>query len=213
MKQFNLHQFRDRFNQARDFVRLLTLFSPTCLLCQYGQGVIRELYENIDAKMLKGFSIWLPIMDGDNSVSAEEQSAKFPVDRVEHIWDPEETFGNLFAKTLSLKGIAWDMYLLYASGVTWNSDVPPMPTFWMHQLPTKTSARGKLLLAPGRLAHEVSILHGQGDAETAWDLAFMLHAKGLGAVKTEKAQSTLEETLVAVDPEKPSMHGAGDADR
>ena len=81
MKQFNLHQFRDRFNQARDFVKLLTVFSPTCLLCQYGQGVIRELYENIDARMLKGFSIWLPIMDGDNSVSAEEQSAKFPVDR------------------------------------------------------------------------------------------------------------------------------------
>ena len=100
------------------------------------------------------------------------------------------------------------MYLVYASGVTWNSDVPPVPTFWMHQLPTKTGTDGKLLLAPGRLAHEVSILLGQGDAETAWDLAFMLHAKGLGAVKTEKSQSTLEETLVAVDPEKSSMRGA-----
>ncbi len=111
MNQLNSHQFRDRFNQESDCVRLLTIFSPTCLLCQYGQGVIRELYENIDAKMLKGFSIWLPVMDGDNLVSAdEEQSAKFAVDRVEHIWDPEETFGNLFAKALNLKGIAWDMY-------------------------------------------------------------------------------------------------------
>ena len=38
MKQLNSHQFRDRFNQASDCVRLLTIFSPTCLLCQYGQG-------------------------------------------------------------------------------------------------------------------------------------------------------------------------------
>ncbi len=201
MKQLNSHQFRDRFNQASDCVRLLTIFSPTCLLCQYGQGVIRELYENIDAKMLKGFSIWLPVMEGDNLVSAEEQSAKFSVDRVEHIWDPEETFGNLFAKALNLKGIAWDMYLVYASGVSWNSDVPPKPAFWMHQLPIQTGTDGKLRLAPGRLAYEVTNLLGQGDAETAWDLAFMLHAKGLGAVKSETAQSSLEETLVAVDPE------------
>ncbi len=207
MKQNNLPQFRDRFNQARDSVRLLTIFSPTCLLCQYGQGVVRELYANIDTKMLKGFSIWLPIMDGDNSVAAEEQAAKFPVDRVGHIWDDDETFGNIFAKALNLQGIAWDVYLLYAAGVTWDSDVPPEPTFWMHQLPTKTGTDGRLLLAPGRLAHEVAVLLGQGDAETAWDSAFMLHAKGLGAVKTEKALSTLEETLVAVDPGKAQQPG------
>ncbi len=78
----------------------------------------------------------------------------------------------------------------------------------MHQLPIKTGTDGKLLLAPGRLAYEVTNLLGQGDAEMAWDLAFMLHAKGLGAVKSETAQSTLEETLVAVDPE--SRHASHD---
>ena len=41
----------------------------------------------------------------------------------------------------------------------------------------------------------------------AWDLAFMLHAKGLGAVKTEKVQATLDEVLLAVDPEKPNIRG------
>ena len=208
MKQLNLHQFKDRFNQANETVRLLTIFSPTCLLCQYGQGVIRELYENFDTKMLDGFSIWLPVMNGDNSASAEVQAAKFPVDRVEHIWDPGEMFGELFAKTLNLRGIAWDLYLLYASGVTWNSGMPPEPTFWMHQLPTKTGANAKLLLAPGRLAQEVAMLLGQEDTETAWDLAFTLHAKGLGAVKAEKVLSTLDEVLVAVDPDKRSMSGA-----
>jgi hypothetical protein len=208
MRQLNSHQFRDRFNQARGCARLVTIFSPTCLLCQYGQGVIRELYENVDATMFKGFSIWLPIMDGDNPASAEVQSAKFPAGRVEHIWDPEETFGNLFAQALNLKGLAWDIYLLYASGVTWDSDLPPEPTFWMHQLPTKTGTDATRLLAPGRLAHELAVLLGQGDAGTGWDLAFTLHAKGLGAVRSEKVQSTLDDVLAAVDPDKPGGRGA-----
>ncbi len=207
MKQLHLHQFRDRFNQANETVRLLTIFSPTCLLCQYGQGVIRELYEKIDAKMLKGFSIWLPIMDGDNLVSADLQSEKFTGDRITHVWDPERLLGNQFAKALNLKGIAWDIYMLYAPGVTWNSDVPPEPAFWMHQLPSKTGTDGKLLLAPGRFAHEVMTLLGDSNAGMAWDLAFILHAKGLGAVKTEKALATLDEVLVAVDPEKSSVPG------
>ncbi len=207
MKQLNLHQFRDRFNQANESVRLLTILSPTCLLCQYGQGVIRELYEKIDAKMLKGFSIWLPIMDGDNLVAADVQSANFTDGRIEHVWDREKLLGNRFAKALNMKGIAWDVYMLYAPGVTWNSDVPPEPAFWMHQLPTKTGTDGKLLLAPGRFAHEVMTLLGDQDAGMAWELAFILHAKGLGAVKREKALATLDEVLVAVDPEKPSMGG------
>ena len=207
MNQMNWHQFRDSFNQANETVRLLTIFSPTCLLCQYGQGVIRELYENIDAKMLKGFSIWLPIMDGDNLVSADLQSEKFKDDRITHVWDPERLLGNRFAKVLNLKGIAWDIYMLYVPGVIWNSDVPPEPTFWMHQLPTKTGTDGELLLAPGRFAHEVMTLLGDRDVKIAWDLAFILHAKGLGAVKTEKTQATLDEVLVAVDPEKPRIRG------
>ena len=78
----------------------------------------------------------------------------------------------------------------------------------MHQLPTKTGTDATLLLAPGRLAHELTVLLGQGEAGKGWDLAFTLYAKGLGAVKSEKVQSTLDDVLVAVDPDKPSMRGA-----
>ena len=60
---------------------------------------------------------------------------------------------------------------------------------------------------PGRFAHEVMSLLEDRDAGTAWDLAFILHAKGLGAVRMEKAQATLDEVLVAVDPEKTSIRG------
>jgi hypothetical protein len=141
-------------------------------------------------------------MDGDNEESAQAESGDFPADRVEHNWDPERRFGELFAKTLNLKGVAWDVYLLYAPGVTWSAEVPPEPTFWMHQLPAATGADGKLLLNPGRFSFELMNLLGIGDAHRAWDLAFMLHVKGLGAVKRERAQSSLEDVLKAVDPAK-----------
>jgi hypothetical protein len=206
MKQISVDQLKDRFNQERDCVKLLTIFSPTCLLCQYGQGVIAELYEKIgadaDTPALEGFSIWQPVMDGDNLAAAKTQAEGFPHGSTEHIWDGETVFGNLFAKTLNLKGVAWDVYLLYGPGVMWNSDAPPEPTFWMHQLPPKTGANGKFLLSPARLAHELMGLLGKDDVETAWDEAFTLHAKGLGAVRTDEAQSTLDEVLIAVDPEK-----------
>ena len=149
--------------------------------------------------------VWLPIMVGDNAESARAESESFPDDRVKHIWDPESRFGELFAKVLNLKGVAWDVYLLYAPDVTWSADEPPEPTFWMHQLPAATGADGKRLLNPGRFSHEFMSLLGREDAHMAWDRAFMLHAKGLGAVKRERAQSSLSDVLEAVYPRKDAI--------
>ncbi len=156
-------------------------------------------------KSLKGFSIWIPIMDGDNAESANVASASLLDDRIEHIWDPERQFGDLFAKTLKLKGVAWDVYLLYEQGITWTADEPPAPTFWMHQLPTTTGADGKHMLNPGRFSYELLNLLGSINAHMPWDMAFKLHARGLGEVKREREQSTLEEVLKAVDPTNNGM--------
>ncbi len=186
MRQLEVDRFRGEFNRARDFVRLVTILSPTCAICQYGQGVVRGLFEEIDAKALKGFALWLPVMQGDNAKSAQLESASFSDDRIQQIWDPERCFGELFAKTLRLKGIAWDVYLLYASGVTWSAEGPPEPTFWMAQLPTETGVDEKLLLNPGEFAHELFGLLGKGAVDVAPNLAFRLHMKALAAVKRER---------------------------
>ena len=207
MDDLDVMSFRSRFNEARDAVRLLTIFSPTCLLCQYGQGLISELFEQVPESSLHGFSIWLPIMDADDAEIAEVEAARLPADRIEHVWDPERTLGELFAKTLGLKGVAWDVYMLYAPQVTWEQENPPPPTFWMHQLPPKLGADPRFLLAPGPLLFELMTLLGKTDTYTARDFAFTLHAKALGAVKKKRPQSSLEETLAAVDPE---TAGSGD---
>ncbi len=207
MNTLDVMAFRNRFNEARDSVRLVTIFSPTCLLCQYGQGLISELFEQVPETSLRGFSIWLPIMDADDAGIAEVEAARFPPERLEHVWDPERRFGELFAQTLGLKGVAWDVYMLYAPQITWDQDNPPPPSFWMHQLPPKAGADPKFLLAPGPLLFELMRLLGKSDADAARDFAFTLHAKALGAVKKKRPQSSLEETLAAVDPE---IAGSGD---
>ncbi len=201
MNNLDVSSFTNRFNEARDSVRLVTIFSPTCLLCQYGQGLISELFEQVPDTSLRGFSIWLPIMDADDAGIATLEAARFPLERIEHVWDLERRFGDLFAKTLALKGVAWDVYMLYAPQVTWDQEYPPPPTFWMHQLPPKAGADPKFLLAPGPLLFELMRLLGKTDAGTARDFAFTLHARALGAVKKKRPQSSLEETLAAVDPE------------
>lgn len=207
MNNLDVSSFTNRFNEARDSVRLVTIFSPTCLLCQYGQGLISELFEQVPETSLQGFSIWLQIMDADDAEIAEVEAARFPLERIEHIWDPERTLGELYAKTLGLKGVAWDVYMLYAPQITWDQEYPPPPTFWMHQLPPKAGADPKFLLAPGPLLFELMRLFGKSDADAARDFAFTLHAKALGAVKKKRPQSSLEETLAAVDAE---TAGSGD---
>ena len=201
MKHLDMRSFRSQFNEARDLVRLVTIFSPTCLLCQYGQGMISELFEHVGEKSLRGFAIWLPFMDADDPDAAETEASRFPAGRIEHSWDAERAFGELFAKMLGLKGMAWDVYMLYAPQVTWDHERPPPPTFWMHQLPPKTGADPRLLLGPERFLRELMTLLGETDTNTGRDLAFTLHAKALGAVKKERTQSSLEETLAAVEPE------------
>ncbi len=139
-------------------------------------------------------------MEGDSEDSARKTSGYFSDNRIAHIWDAERRFGTLFAKTLNLKEVAWDVYLLFAPGITWVSDEPPEPTFWMHQLPAAAGADGKSLLNPGKFSRELMTLLGSVDPHTARDLALMLHVKGLGAVKREKVQSSLEDVLNTFDP-------------
>ncbi len=142
------------------------------------------------------------MMQKDNLERADAEAAPFEDLPVVHVWDPRRQVGNLYSKTLGLQSTAWDFYFLYPPGVTWDEDDPPEPAFWMHQLPAATGADGKLLLNPGRFSHELIKLLGRGDAHMAWDRAFMLHAKGLGALKRGRAQSSLEDVLEAVYPTK-----------
>jgi hypothetical protein len=75
-------------------------------------------------------------------------------------WDGERASGTLMAKTLALKGSAWDVYLLYAPGVKWTGEQPPAPTFWMHQLRAEDGADQRACLNPAVFVGRVAALLG-----------------------------------------------------
>ena len=168
-------------------------------MCQYGQGIVRGIFEVFGTYNLKGFAVWLPMMPGDNVQFAGVEAETFKEYPVVHTWDPECLLGELYARTLKLRAPAWDVYLLYASGVTWEGNEPPQPTFWMHQLTGGIGADWKILLNPTTLSQELMKLLGSGVQPGPADLGFLLHGRGLMNLVRERAQYTLEEIRQAVE--------------
>ena len=91
----------------------------------------------------------------DNVDAANERETKFSDSRVKQFWDPNRIFGQLMSQTLNLgASTAWDVYLVYPPGHSWDIELPPMPKFWMHQLDEEPT----LLLDPPRFKQYVHTL-------------------------------------------------------
>lgn len=199
MEQLDVNSLRDEFNRASQSVRIVTILSPTCPVCQYGQGIVRGIFEGFGTSNLKGFVVWLPMMPGDNAQFARMEAETFKEHPVVHTWDPERRLGKLYAKTLNLTAAAWDVYLLYAPGVRWDEHEPPQPTFWMHQLPGDTGADWKILLNPTKFSQELLKLLGSGVRPSRVDLGLLLHGAGLMNLLRKRAHYTLEDIRQAVE--------------
>jgi copper chaperone CopZ len=156
---YQLERLRNEFNASSDRVRVVALLSPTCGVCQKGQRVVQSVFAKYpEDPRLRGFVVWLPMLAGDSEKAAGLQAASFVDQRVEQQWDGSSAAGRLLAKTLELKGNAWDVYLLYAAGVKWTGDAPPAPTFWMHQLRADTGADQRICLNPAVFMEHVTSL-------------------------------------------------------
>lgn len=68
----------------------------------------------------------------DDRQDALEASNEFTDARVRYFWDPEKSTGEAFGNRLQIDQTAWDVYLVFDSGVKWQE--PLLPSFWMHQL-------------------------------------------------------------------------------
>lgn len=150
-----LAALRDSFNKASADTRVVTVLSPTCGECQSGQSVVAKAFAATKTTSLKGFIVWLAMKPADSQAATSTQAAEFTEDRVVQGWDATGGIGDAFAKTLSLKGRAWDVYAVYAPGVRWTGDAPPKPTSWMHQLTEAAGADQKMCLNPTTFLREV----------------------------------------------------------
>ena len=158
---YGTNKLREEFNRTSDRLRVVALLSPTCGICQTGQRVVESVFSKYPKDTrLRGFVVWLPILPTDSEKYAGAQAAAFVDSRVTQQWDGERVSGALLAKTLGLKGTAWDIYLLYAPGVRWTGEQPPAPTFWMHQLRAESRADQSTCLNPSVFVGKVASLIG-----------------------------------------------------
>jgi hypothetical protein len=120
-----------------------------------GAQLVHEILKEQAAKPLRGAIVWIPMLATDLIIRAEERKAEFYDVHATYLWDHKHVVGRLLAKSLHLKSsIAWDMYLLYSPGRSWQRNRPPQPIFWMHQLDEDPS----LFLDSRRLKQNVQAL-------------------------------------------------------
>jgi hypothetical protein len=151
-------RLQKEFNRAAGKVRVVAILSPSCPFCRRGYAVVASLLRQFRSDRLEAFIVWLPMLPGDSATQALAQSQELRDPRVAQSWDGREVTGKLFARTLGLDGIAWDVYLLYPDGVKWQGTLPPRPAFWMHQLSAASGADQRLCLNPARLRAELGKL-------------------------------------------------------
>jgi hypothetical protein len=162
LSALSTEDLRTEFNASSKKVRIVALLSPTCPECQSGHAVVGHVLEKFPSSKLQALLMWEPMRDGDSPARAAEQAETIRDVRISQGWDDSRDVGKLFGETLDLHQTAWDVYLIYKPGITWEGKQPPHPTFWMHQL---DGADPNLLLCmnPGRLSTEVGKLLGQAN--------------------------------------------------
>ncbi len=149
---------------------------------------------------LKGIAVWLPMMGEDTSHAADLEAKSFEGLPVAHIWDPERQLGELYTKILGMKSTAWDVYVLYPPGVTWEGVDPPQPAFWMHQLRGDSGVYRGLRLNPVRLTQELLGMLGEGNESSRVDnLGRLVHEKGIFNVARERSPYSQEDLQKAFD--------------
>ena len=116
---------------------------------------MQEIFEENKSGILQGAIIWTPMLATDNFDAANQREITFSDPHVKQFWDPDRILGRLLSRILYLKAcIAWDVYLLYPPDHAWDTELPPEPAFWMHQLDEDPA----LLLDPIRLKHNVQAI-------------------------------------------------------
>ncbi len=105
-------------------------------MCRQGASVIQtSVLDAIDDPSLRAYVVWVPMLPDDSEAAAREACALIPDPRAAHFWDAERTLPVVFNRVLGLpQGCpAWDVYLAYPAGATWQGE-PPAPAYWEHQL-------------------------------------------------------------------------------
>lgn len=164
----DLSSVRDAFNGASDRWRAVALVSPTCSECLLGAKAVRkEIIDRYPANDVAAVVVWIPMLDSDNEQATKASATIFPPARSAQFYDAHQgvglgyarhTFagfynrarkslpdGHWLAQAFDAGSEAprpqWDLYMLYAPGVRWADEAPPMPTHWIRHLGRKQDGK------------------------------------------------------------------------
>jgi hypothetical protein len=109
-------------------------------MCRWGFSNIVKTLKSVTDDRVMAYIVWLPIFGGDFKGEARKLSNSFRDKRVSYFLDSTSETGKQWERVLKTERfIAWDVYLLYGAGATWEEE-PPQPAYWMHQLGGVTKA-------------------------------------------------------------------------
>ena len=111
-------------------------------MCRQGASVIQTaVLDSIKDTSIRAYVVWVPVLETDQDAPDEETRSLVPDRRAAHFWDAAGILPKLFSGVLRLPTgyPAWDVYLIYPRGATWERE-PPAPVYWQHQLPGVTAA-------------------------------------------------------------------------
>lgn len=157
----DLAPLRSAFNENADQWRTVALVSPTCSECVLGAEVVeKEITRRYPASQVDALVVWIPMLETDSEKAARAASTIFSPDRVTQFYDSRQVLGTLYAQKtfagfferarqslsadhwlamalddrIEVRRPQWDLYMLYAPGVSWQGEAPPMPTHWIRHL-------------------------------------------------------------------------------
>ena len=110
-------------------------------MCLRGASEVeRTVLSRIESKNLTVFVVWVPRVKAKRKdVPLASRIIDDP--RTRQYWDGSYVTGAAFENTLEIGEPAWDVYMAYGRGIRWTGNLPPHPTFWMHQLGVTNAPR------------------------------------------------------------------------
>lgn len=123
--------FLEEFNEARNSVRIIGIFGPTCGHCLSLCSDLQQFLEEHPRADIKVFLLWAPFMGFDTEVTARRSSRYLPDHRVIHLWDVWRFGSRHFAQLFDIPLLeAWDMYVIYPPETLWEEETPE-PECWL----------------------------------------------------------------------------------
>jgi len=95
--------------------------------------VQKHVFERVGDERLTAYVVWGPMLDKETRPDAVEATAYLGDPRTRHFWTDADRIAERFRAVAGLpeEELAWDTFLLYPPGATWDGS-PPKPAVVMH---------------------------------------------------------------------------------